>query len=161
MALATDASGCLTFYRYKILPSTFEPVPTPTDDLHPEASKSHLARPIWIHPPMYAAAIQVYYSSKILVLLNKPSLGGRQTYYENQQVLDDCLLRICGIAMAPNSSFVPLATATFQALFVAGQCARTGEQQQLLLQLLEQTRTVIKIRSPSMLEELRKMWGLT
>ena len=69
---------------------------------------------------MFAAAMQAFYSAKILVLLNRPSLGGRDAYHDTQRTLDEldqCVTNICGIASGPNASDIPLAFFNFQALF--------------------------------------------
>ena len=100
---------------YILLPRIFRPLPAASD------SGSRTTFPsIWIHPPMFAAAMQAFYSAKILVLLNRPSLGGREAYHNAQrslEELDECITSICGIASGPNSKDISLAFFNFQALF--------------------------------------------
>ena len=43
--------------------------------------------------------MQLHYSARILLLLHKPSLGGRRGYIEQQQLLGKAVDTICGIAM--------------------------------------------------------------
>ena len=102
---------------YTSLPRTFRPLPSASD-----AFADTIFPPIWIHPPIFAAAMQAYYSAKILVMLNKPSLGGREAYHDNQRTLDDCVAMICGISQGPNSVEIPLGFVNSQALFF-GECA--------------------------------------
>lgn len=97
---------------YNCLPRIFRPLPSASD-----SSANMIFPPIWIHPPIFAAGMQAYYSAKILILLNRPSLGGRQEYHESQKILDDCVAKICGIAQGPNAVDVPLAFVNSQALF--------------------------------------------
>jgi hypothetical protein len=98
---------------YSVLPRSFRPIPSATDSY----SEKMLFPPIWIHPPPYAAAMQAYYSAKILVLLNRPTMGGRDAYHDGQKTLDECIAHICGIAQGPNATDVPLAIVNAQALF--------------------------------------------
>ena len=141
---------------HDILPASFRPMPT-TEAEPPSKGPA----PIWIHPPMHAAAMQAYYASLILVLLNKPSLGGRHLYHDNQKTLDDCVMNICGIAIASNASYLPLAIATTKALFMAGQCVRTKEQQEMLLEILNRSLNVTRVISKGLLIELQGLWGLS
>jgi hypothetical protein len=98
---------------YSFLPRAFHPLPVAADSF----SNNTMFPPIWIHPPMFAGAMQAYYSAKILVLLNRPSLGGREAYHDSQKTLDECVAMICGISQAPNAPDVPLAFVNSQALF--------------------------------------------
>ena len=97
---------------YTSLPRTFRPLPSASDSF-----SETIFPPIWIHPPIFAAAMQAYYAAKILVLLNRPSMGGREAYHGSQRTLDECVAMICGIAQGPNSVDVPLAFMNSQALF--------------------------------------------
>jgi hypothetical protein len=154
---------------HNCLPRIFRPLPSPSDLVD-----TVLFPPIWIHPPIFAAGMQAYYSAKILILLNRPSLGGRQEYHEIQKALDDCVAKICGIAQGPNALDVPLAFVNSQALFfgkfcqqffvwmlstAAGQCVRTTEQQEVLLDLLDKTLDTTKFPSKGLLDELRLLWS--
>jgi Fungal specific transcription factor domain len=104
---------------YSCLPRAFRPLPSASD-----SRSDTVFPPIWIHPPIYAAAMQAYYSAKILILLNRPSLGGRASYHDNQKTLDDCVASVCGIAQGPNAADTSLAFVNSQALFF-GKLART------------------------------------
>lgn len=97
----------------RMLPAQFDPLPVSV-----VVEPSSIYKPLWIHPPMYAAAMQTYNSAKLLVLLNKPSRGGRQEFHALQKLLDACIESICGVAAAPNATYPPLAMVNSQALFV-------------------------------------------
>lgn len=98
---------------YQVLPAQFLPLPVSVVN-----DPTSIYRTLWIHPPMYAAAMQTYNSAKILVLLNRPSRGGRQEFHTRQKMLDACIESICGIAAAPNARHPPLAMINAQALFI-------------------------------------------
>lgn len=97
----------------QLLPVQFDPLP-----LSVATEPPSIYKPLWIHPPMYAAAMQAYNSAKLLALLNKPSRGGRQEFHALQKLLDACVESICGVAAAPNATYPPLAMVNSQALFV-------------------------------------------
>ena len=89
---------------------TIEFVPLPVDrDFGREGFK-----PIWINPPAFGTllmpygllpltrlgvSIQLNCAARILLLLHKPSLGGRRGFMEQQQLLSKAVNTICGIAM--------------------------------------------------------------
>jgi hypothetical protein len=96
---------------FQILPSAFQPIyalsPPDTD----------LFSPIWIHPPSYAAAIQMFHFARIIVLINKPSMGGTNAFRQRQRLLDESVTYICGIAMMHQGKDLPSALVNFQALY--------------------------------------------
>lgn len=53
---------------------------------------------IWIHPPIFAVATQVYHATRILVLLHRPTLGGVKETLQRQNSLDGHVDMICGVA---------------------------------------------------------------
>jgi hypothetical protein len=99
---------------HALLPRQCQPIPISVND----ATGDVIYKPIWIHPPRYAAAVQAYNVTKLLVVLNKPSRGGRQEYQERQNLLEISVDQIAGIASAPNANFPPLAVVNSQALFI-------------------------------------------
>lgn len=91
---------------FQALPHAYKPIPFAFEE-------DAVFRPIWIHPPAYAAAVQSYYFAKTIILLNKPSTGGVASYHKQQKVLRDASKTICGLGMAstcadPASAFVNL-----------------------------------------------------
>lgn len=76
----------------------FRPLPTSHGASWPSASPAgaeslvggsflHGWQPIWIHPPQFAAAMQVYNFAKIIVALNRPAAGG----FDEQSRAQVCL----------------------------------------------------------------------
>lgn len=96
---------------YQILPSSFRPIYKE----HP--TESTMFAPIWIHPPSYAGAIQMFHFGRIIVLINQPSVGGVLEYRQRQRLLDESVETICGIAMAQQGKDLPSASVNFQALY--------------------------------------------
>ncbi|KAK5314892.1 hypothetical protein LTR70_006933 [Exophiala xenobiotica] len=95
---------------YSNLPPTYRPLPGVDVDVAPVVFP-----PVWIHPPHHAAAMQYYYSAKILILLNRPSIGGLNAYHDSQRMLNEAVSMICGIAQSPTAREYPSAMVHFQA----------------------------------------------
>lgn len=72
----------------------YKPLPCPRVRLQDSGFKY-----IWIHPPQFAMAIQVYNFAKILISLHLPGVGGFQGFLQTQRVLSEAVDTICGIAM--------------------------------------------------------------
>jgi hypothetical protein len=72
------------------LPAEYSPLPMATD----MAVFPH----IWVHPPSYAAALQIHSLARVLVLLHRPSSGGLDDYRAAQKLLTLSVNTICGIA---------------------------------------------------------------
>lgn len=66
----------------------------------PTISDTDTFPPTWVHPPPYAAALQIHSLARILVILNRPSSGGAQDYRATQTLLTLSVNTICGIARA-------------------------------------------------------------
>lgn len=78
---------------YRMLPSSFHPIYT----LPP--NENTLFTPIWVHPPSFAAAIQMFHFARIVVLINQPSMGGMNAFRQRQRFLDESVETVCGIAV--------------------------------------------------------------
>lgn len=96
---------------YRILPSSFQPIYT----LPP--SESGMFSSIWIHPPSFAAAMQMFHFARIVVLINQPSMGGIAAFRQRQRFLDESVETICGIAMMPQGNDLPSAFVNYMALY--------------------------------------------
>ncbi|KAF2638730.1 hypothetical protein P280DRAFT_77259 [Massarina eburnea CBS 473.64] len=137
---------------YRILPPSFQPIYKP---LLPE---SGLFKPIWIHPPSHAAAIQYYNLSKIIVLINQPSMGSPTEFRYRQRHLNESVETICGIALTHQGKDLPSAFVNYQALFVAGLCVQTSVERNGILQLLEKTLNVMNFPTGTLLDDLKGYW---
>lgn len=91
------------------LGAEFEPIPQDT-------VAAGVFQPIWIHPPAYAVAMQMYYCAHILLLLHGPALGGLEVYESQRRELADCTNKICGIAMTTTDD--PSSVMCSQALYI-------------------------------------------
>lgn len=100
------------------LPQSFEPIRVAGISSTPRsASESYSLAPIWIHPPAHAAAIQMYHFSRIVMVLNQPSIGGLSIYQTRFKMLRESTIMICGIAAAQQSQNQPSAFVSFQAVY--------------------------------------------
>lgn len=109
----------------RCLPHSFEPIRIASTDSTPRsASESYSLAPIWIHPPAHAAAIQMYHFSRIVMVLNQPSIGGLNVYQTRFKMLRESTIMICGIAVAQQSQNQPSAFVSFQAVY-AGELRLT------------------------------------
>ncbi|KAJ5698413.1 hypothetical protein N7462_000418 [Penicillium macrosclerotiorum] len=88
----------------------FSPLP-----LSSRQQSSHF-RPIWIHPPAFAVALQFFSVSNILLLAHEPSLGGMEHYLERQSAIKRCVDNICGIAVTLKDD--PSTLMSSQALYI-------------------------------------------
>jgi len=138
---------------HRTLPLTFQPIYT-----NPLPILGSPFTPIWITPASYAAAIQTFHFSRIVVLLNQPSMGGMEDYRGRQKFLDESVDTICGIAMMNQDTDIPSAHVSFQALYVAGLCVQDPVKQGAILQLLEQTLETNKFPPKTLLDDLLKYW---
>jgi hypothetical protein len=137
------------------LPKQSYSIPTSTE----QHNGTSLYKPRWIHPPKYAAALQAYNIGKLLVSLNRPSLGGRQEFRDRQKVLEASIEEVAGIASAPNATYSPLAVSNSQALFIVGQYVQKSEAQVEILRLLRTSLEAAHDPSRILENELRQLWG--
>ncbi|KAF1966536.1 hypothetical protein BU23DRAFT_544208 [Bimuria novae-zelandiae CBS 107.79] len=137
---------------YRILPPSFQPIYTHS------VPQSGLFAPIWIHPPSYAAAIQMFHFARIVVLINQPSLGGMSEFSRRQRFLDESVESICGIALVHQGNDLPSAFVNYQALYAAGLCVQTPVKQNAVMQLLEKTLDVTKFPPKTLLDDLTSHW---
>lgn len=105
---------------YQILPPAFKPIYTLS------TPESGMFVPIWIHPPSYAGAIQMFHFARIVVLINQPSMGGMQAFRQRQRLLDESVETICGIAMMHQERDLPSAFVNYQALYAGKSIQRTA-----------------------------------
>ncbi|KAF9889343.1 hypothetical protein FE257_007453 [Aspergillus nanangensis] len=126
------------------LPQEFAPLPT----IH----QADVFSPIWIHPPAYAAAMQVHSLARILVILHRPSLGNLQDYRAAQRLLSVSLNTICGIARTVSEDDDMGSLMALHCLFGAGMSVSTPHERAELLDLIELFQQ--RVRWPS--ESLRK-----
>jgi hypothetical protein len=76
-----------------MLTPEFSPLP------RPEQLSSVIFQPIWIYPPCFGVSVQVHHAARILLALNRPSLGGIDEAMQRQAKLKKHVDVICGIAL--------------------------------------------------------------
>ncbi|KAH9892119.1 hypothetical protein F4778DRAFT_325881 [Xylariomycetidae sp. FL2044] len=91
--------------------------------------------PIWIHPPRFAVAIQVYNFARILITLHRPAMAGFDGYLKTQRVLSEAVATICGIAMELKDEGSQILSA--QCLFGAGLCAQDDVKRENIISLID------------------------
>jgi hypothetical protein len=105
------------------LPTSFEPIHIASSCSSPRySSGSTSLTPIWIHPPAHAAAMQMYHFSRIVMVLNQPSMGGLNNYQTRFKMLRESTNIICGIAVSQQSQNLPSAFVGFQAVYAGRSC---------------------------------------
>lgn len=95
------------------LPSEYNPLPLKSDT----AVFPH----IWIHPPSYAAALQIHSLARVLVILHRPSSGGLDDYRAAQKLLTLSVNTICGIARTVDESDQAASIVSLHCVF-GGKC---------------------------------------
>lgn len=94
------------------LPLEFDPLP--------ETCGGGIFPPIWVHPPSFACALQMYSLAKILVVVHRPSIGGLYDYRSNQKILNESLAMICGVSKT-------IADHDTASSLIASQCLFAGK----------------------------------
>ncbi|KAG7040132.1 catalytic activity protein [Colletotrichum scovillei] len=110
------------------LTAEFQPLPYPS-------SPDDIFEPIWINPPAFAVAFQIYYCSHILLLMNVPVLGGLEQYTQQRKRLMECVKKVCGIGVT--LSDYPSSVLCSQCLFIAGIPLENSRERKCVLNLLE------------------------
>ncbi|KZN86758.1 Adhesion and hyphal regulator [Penicillium chrysogenum] len=114
-------------------------------------------RPIWICPPAFAVAVQLFSVSHILLLAHEPSLGGIEQYLRRQSVIKHCVENICGIAVTLKDN--PSSIMSSQALYIAGLFAQGHNTRKAILELLEACRERSGWPVRSLGEDLQHLWA--
>ncbi|OQE91204.1 hypothetical protein PENNAL_c0010G06850, partial [Penicillium nalgiovense] len=114
-------------------------------------------RPIWIRPPAFAVAIQLFSVSHILLLAHGPSLGGIEQYLKRQSIIKHCVENICGIAVTLKDN--PSSLMSSQALYIAGLFTHEHDTRGAILELLESCRERSGWPVRPLSEELQHFWA--
>lgn len=144
-ALLTALERWLSF-----LGPAYKPLPSP------EAPNS-VFQPIWIHPPQFAVALQVYHFAKILITLHRPAVAGFQGYLQTQRILSEAVEAICGIAMALRDEGSQILSA--QCLFGAGLCTQDPRKRDMIIALITACETRTEWPLSTLIADLRAEWA--
>ncbi|KAL5354964.1 Zn(II)2Cys6 transcription factor [Aspergillus floccosus] len=126
------------------LPPEFTPLPI--------TQKSDIFPPIWVHPPSYAAALQVHSLARVLVILHRPSIGGLEDYRAAQGLLSVSVSTICGLARTVGEEDDAGNLVSLNCLFGAGMSVSIPHERAELLDMIEMLQK--RVRWPKM--SLRK-----
>lgn len=107
----------------------YKPLPCPPSGWQDSGFKS-----IWIYPPQFAVAMQVYSFAKILVSLHLPGICGFPGYLQTQRALSDAVDTICGIAIELKDEGCQILSA--QCLFGAGLCTHDPAKREAIISLI-------------------------
>lgn len=115
-------------------------------------------KPIWIHPPQYAVALQVFHFARILVILHRPAaVAGFQGYLQTQRILSDAVDSICGIAMGLHDEGSQILSA--QCLFGAGLCTQDAAKREAIIALIKKCETRTGWPMPTLTGDLHAEWA--
>lgn len=128
----------------------FNPLPT----VQPENA---VFKPIWLHPPHYALAIQAYHFAKILVTLHRPAPAGFRGYLQIQRVLSQSVEAICGIAMELKDEGCQILCS--QCLFGAGLCTQDPKSRETIIALIETCEARSGWPMSNLVHDLRAEWA--
>lgn len=133
------------------LPPEFSTLPTmeQQDSLFP---------PIWIHPPSYAAAIQMHHLSRILILTHRPLSGGFRDYSIVQRSIRNSVEVVCGIASTIEDRNIAASFVSVLCLFVAGTTVHAARDRAFILELIGSCERQIPWSRKSLRLELGSEW---
>lgn len=134
----------------RYLTTEFTPLPYKSDSEH------DVFQPIWIHPPAFGVAMQLHYSARLLLLLNRPSKGGFGGFLEQSRMISRYVNNICGIAMTLSDSASSVMCS--QCLYIAGMCIQDPRQRQAVLQMIDACRRRSGWPVLSLGDELQAFW---
>ncbi|KAK1982715.1 hypothetical protein LZ30DRAFT_624803 [Colletotrichum cereale] len=134
------------------LTAEFQPLPF-------ASSPYDIFEPIWINPPAFAVATQVYYCSQILLLMHVPVLGGLEQYTQQRRWLMEYVKRVCGIGMT--LADYPSSIMSSQCLFIAGLPLENSGERNTILKMLEGCRNRSGWPIKPLGEELKVRWRLS
>ncbi|KAH8682131.1 hypothetical protein BX600DRAFT_447820 [Xylariales sp. PMI_506] len=139
--------------RWKtFLGSRFQPLPTVADP-------NSAFQPLWVHPPHYGVALQVYSFARILVTLHRPAVFGFGGYLKTQRTLSDAVATICGIAMELKDESCQIMSA--QCLFGAGLCVQDDIKRNAIISLIDACEARTGWPMATLRSDLRAEWSKT
>ncbi|KAL7757128.1 hypothetical protein ACKLNR_014121 [Fusarium oxysporum f. sp. zingiberi] len=138
-------------YWASYLTSEFQPLPMVASD----AEKKPFPQ-VWIQPPSFAVAMQVYYCSRILLDLHRPCSGGYEEYLGKQRILKRWAGTVCGIEEALNDHASSVLSS--QCVFIAGMVIEDPNQRSAVLDILDTCSRRAGWPGYSLGRELKEIW---
>lgn len=114
-------------------------------------------QPVWIHPPQFSVAMQLYHFAKILITLHRPCVAGFQGYLKTQQVLSEAVDAICGIATELKDEGSQILSA--QCLFGAGLCTQDPAKRDTIISLIRACEARTEWPMSTLTTDLRVEWA--
>ncbi|PSR83207.1 hypothetical protein BD289DRAFT_370312 [Coniella lustricola] len=143
---------------YRPLPTVTPPAETPTTTTTTTTpTMDAVFKPIWIHPPQYAVAVQAYHFAKILITLHRPAVAGFHGYLQTQRILSDAVDAICGIAMELEDEGCQMLSA--ECLFGAGLCTQDVKSRDAIIALIRRCEARTGWPMTKLIEDLRAEWA--
>lgn len=137
--------------RWKtFLGPAYQPLPSPQ-------TANSVFKSIWIHPPQFAVALQVYHFATILITLHRPAVAGFQGYLQTQRVLSDAVDSICGIAKELKDEGSQILSA--QCLFGAGLCTQDPIKRESIISLINDCESRTEWPMSTLTADLRAEWA--
>ncbi|KXJ89539.1 hypothetical protein Micbo1qcDRAFT_235312 [Microdochium bolleyi] len=134
--------------------SKFRPLPSPVSPGH--QSMAAVFQPLWMHPPEFGVAMQVYHFARILITLHSPATGF-DGYLRTQKTLAEAVATICGIAMELKDEGCQIMSA--QCLFGAGLCVQDDVKRNIVLSLIDACEARTGWSMNEMKNDLRTEWA--
>ncbi|PVH76948.1 hypothetical protein DL98DRAFT_639679 [Cadophora sp. DSE1049] len=147
---AADALSVMLDTWAGLLTPEFFPLP------HSEQSATSTFQPLWIHPPVFGLAVQIHHASRILLLLNRPNLGGINEAMQQQAALDRHSGVICGIALMMSDFSSSIMSS--QCLFIAGLCTHDQQRRKEIVRLIQDCRQRTGWPTVPLEIELKECW---
>lgn len=144
--------GMLDDWRRHLSPE-FSALPTMD-----EREQGSLFPRVWIHPPQYAAAVQVHHLSRILVLAHRPLSGGFRSHSIVQRSIRSSVEVVCGIASSVEERNIAASFVSVLCLFVAGATVHADRDRAAILDLIGSCERQIPWSRKSLRSELEAEW---
>ncbi|KAH8661565.1 hypothetical protein BGZ60DRAFT_530516 [Tricladium varicosporioides] len=122
----------------------------------PSSTRNKVFQPIWIHPPKFAVALQIYYFARILITLHRPAMPGFKSYLKAQRALSEAVAAICGMAIELKDEGCQIISS--QCLFGAGLCVQDVAQRTEIIALIELCESRTGWPTSTLRDDLHKEW---
>ncbi|CAK7212914.1 hypothetical protein SBRCBS47491_001625 [Sporothrix bragantina] len=113
-------------------------------------------QPIWIHPPAFGVAMQLYYCARILLALHRPLVGDLDAYLQQRKAIQRYVAIVCGIALTLTDDATSVMCS--QCLYIAGLSIEDPTRQRAVLDLLDKCRQRAVWPATPLSDELTRKW---
>jgi len=132
----------------------FQPLPSATSP--GQEALASVFRPLWMHPPEFGVAMQIYHFARILITLHSPATGF-DGYLRTQKILADAVAAICGIAIELKDEGCQIISA--HCLFGAGLCVQDDIKRNSILTLIDACESRTGWSMTEIKSDLRTEWA--